>query len=213
MRTRQSSNYNREGEREKRKTREYLFITDTHFIFKVKKNSRTGLTLSVGGGCGGGGGAGQGASGDCGESGDRSAILTSDKSEGVESAEENNFGVCVGGGGGGGCGDCETATVVNSSEGGVNRRIIGGVNVRGEREERGGEEVACLSCVMGCFGSQSSKASQDDSKNQKRRSDAITRQLQKDKQVYRATHRLLLLGNLWFVFFFCFFFKLFILVC
>ncbi|XP_011503968.1 PREDICTED: guanine nucleotide-binding protein G(s) subunit alpha-like [Ceratosolen solmsi marchali] len=47
---------------------------------------------------------------------------------------------------------------------------------------------------MGCFGSQSSKASQDDSKNQKRRSDAITRQLQKDKQVYRATHRLLLLG-------------------
>ncbi|XP_003694639.1 guanine nucleotide-binding protein G(s) subunit alpha-like [Apis florea] len=47
---------------------------------------------------------------------------------------------------------------------------------------------------MGCFGSQSSKASQDDSKNQKRRSDAITRQLQKDKQLYRATHRLLLLG-------------------
>lgn len=50
-------------------------------------------------------------------------------------------------------------------------------------------------CVMGCFGSQSSKTSQDDSKNQKRRSDAITRQLQKDKQVYRATHRLLLLGE------------------
>lgn len=48
-------------------------------------------------------------------------------------------------------------------------------------------------CVMGCFGSQN-KDSQDESKNQKRRSDAITRQLQKDKQVYRATHRLLLLG-------------------
>ncbi|XP_043474737.1 guanine nucleotide-binding protein G(s) subunit alpha isoform X1 [Leptopilina heterotoma] len=47
---------------------------------------------------------------------------------------------------------------------------------------------------MGCFGSQSSKASQDDSKSQKRRSDAISKQLQKDKQVYRATHRLLLLG-------------------
>ncbi|KAJ8669775.1 hypothetical protein QAD02_001034 [Eretmocerus hayati] len=47
---------------------------------------------------------------------------------------------------------------------------------------------------MGCFGSQSSKSGQDDSKNQKRRSDAITRQLQKDKQLYRATHRLLLLG-------------------
>jgi guanine nucleotide-binding protein G(s) subunit alpha len=72
---------------------------------------------------------------------------------------------------------------------------------------------------MGCFGSASSKQqadsnSSDDSKSQKRRSDAITKQLQKDKQVreidvalkvalahvfiffqvYRATHRLLLLG-------------------
>lgn len=40
---------------------------------------------------------------------------------------------------------------------------------------------------MGCFGSASSKqtdsSSSDDSKSQKRRSDAITRQLQKDKQV------------------------------
>lgn len=49
---------------------------------------------------------------------------------------------------------------------------------------------------MGCFGSASSKpdASNEDTKSQKRRSDAITKQLQKDKQVYRATHRLLLLG-------------------
>ncbi|XP_046865732.1 G protein alpha s subunit isoform X1 [Drosophila tropicalis] len=51
---------------------------------------------------------------------------------------------------------------------------------------------------MGCFGSptskQSSDVNSDDSKSQKRRSDAISRQLQKDKQLYRATHRLLLLG-------------------
>ncbi|KFB49951.1 AGAP012095-PA-like protein [Anopheles sinensis] len=51
---------------------------------------------------------------------------------------------------------------------------------------------------MGCFGSAGSKQSDsnssEDTKSQKRRSDAITRQLQKDKQVYRATHRLLLLG-------------------
>lgn len=52
---------------------------------------------------------------------------------------------------------------------------------------------------MGCFGSAGSKQTDasngsDDTKSQKRRSDAITRQLQKDKQVYRATHRLLLLG-------------------
>lgn len=52
---------------------------------------------------------------------------------------------------------------------------------------------------MGCFGSASSKQTAgsdgtDDTKSQKKRSDAITKQLQKDKQVYRATHRLLLLG-------------------
>lgn len=51
---------------------------------------------------------------------------------------------------------------------------------------------------MGCFGSAGSKQTDaggsEDSKSQKRRSDAITKQLQKDKQVYRATHRLLLLG-------------------
>ncbi|KAM3961410.1 guanine nucleotide-binding protein G(s) subunit alpha [Aphomia sociella] len=49
---------------------------------------------------------------------------------------------------------------------------------------------------MGCFGSPGGKSGGegDDLKSQKRRSDAITRQLQKDKQLYRATHRLLLLG-------------------
>ncbi|XP_053962013.1 guanine nucleotide-binding protein G(s) subunit alpha isoform X4 [Anastrepha ludens] len=50
---------------------------------------------------------------------------------------------------------------------------------------------------MGCFGSPSSKqtdVNSEDSKSQKRRSDAISKQLQKDKQLYRATHRLLLLG-------------------
>lgn len=71
----------------------------------------------------------------------------------------------------------------------------GPLDVEGKNGE-GESRVSFPWCVMGCFGSQSSKASQDDSKNQKRRSDAITRQLQKDKQVYRATHRLLLLGKL-----------------
>lgn len=69
-----------------------------------------------------------------------------------------------------------------------------------DAEGRNGEGEPRVSfpwCVMGCFGSQS-KNSQDESKNQKRRSDAITRQLQKDKQVYRATHRLLLLGEFFF---------------
>lgn len=45
-----------------------------------------------------------------------------------------------------------------------------------------------LACAMGCFGSQGSKGqASDDSKSQKRRSDAITRQLQKDKQVTIST--------------------------
>ncbi|KMQ92787.1 rna polymerase ii-associated factor 1-like protein [Lasius niger] len=68
----------------------------------------------------------------------------------------------------------------------------GPLDVEGKNGE-GEPRVSFPWCVMGCFGSQS-KPNQDDSKNQKRRSDAITRQLQKDKQVYRATHRLLLLG-------------------
>lgn len=57
----------------------------------------------------------------------------------------------------------------------------------------GGCWLAALACAMGCFGSAQhggtaeGKAAggggSDDSKSQKRRSDAITRQLQKDKQV------------------------------
>lgn len=54
----------------------------------------------------------------------------------------------------------------------------------------GGTSSACWWApwsAMGCFGSASSKQadsnSTDDSKSQKRRSDAITKQLQKDKQV------------------------------
>jgi hypothetical protein len=50
-----------------------------------------------------------------------------------------------------------------------------------------GGQSSCWWATMGCFGSASSKQqadsnSSDDSKSQKRRSDAITKQLQKDKQ-------------------------------
>lgn len=47
---------------------------------------------------------------------------------------------------------------------------------------------------MGCFGSASSKADHEESKRGKETNKKINQQLQKDKQVYRATHRLLLLG-------------------
>lgn len=91
-----------------------------------------------------------------------------------------------------------TATIGTTTTTTTTREVNGPgpLDVEGKNGEGGGESrVSFPWCVMGCFGSQSSKASQDDSKNQKRRSDAITRQLQKDKQVYRATHRLLLLGK------------------
>lgn len=48
--------------------------------------------------------------------------------------------------------------------------------------------------VMGCFGSASSKADQEESKRRKEANKRINQQIQRDKQVYRATHRLLLLG-------------------
>ncbi|XP_043214049.1 guanine nucleotide-binding protein G(s) subunit alpha-like isoform X1 [Amphibalanus amphitrite] len=55
----------------------------------------------------------------------------------------------------------------------------------------------CLDCRpydMGCFGSAASKQDADESKKQKEKNKKINQQIQKDKQVYRATHRLLLLG-------------------
>lgn len=62
----------------------------------------------------------------------------------------------------------------------------------GPTNNSGGCWLAALACAMGCFGSaqhggtaegKAGGGGSDDSKSQKRRSDAITRQLQKDKQV------------------------------
>ncbi|KAJ8932684.1 hypothetical protein NQ318_020333 [Aromia moschata] len=47
---------------------------------------------------------------------------------------------------------------------------------------------------MGCFGNRDAAQASEDIRTQKRISDQINRQLAKEKQVYRATHRLLLLG-------------------
>ena len=49
---------------------------------------------------------------------------------------------------------------------------------------------------MGCFGRSSSKSDAEESKRRKEANKKINQQIQKDKQVYRATHRLLLLGTL-----------------
>jgi len=50
------------------------------------------------------------------------------------------------------------------------------------------------STVMGCFGRSASKSDAEESKQRKEANKRINQQIQKDKQVYRATHRLLLLG-------------------
>jgi len=47
---------------------------------------------------------------------------------------------------------------------------------------------------MGCFGS-AQKADVDEYKKGRERNKEIDKQINKDKQLYRATHRLLLLGN------------------
>lgn len=48
---------------------------------------------------------------------------------------------------------------------------------------------------MGCFGGSSSKNDTEEEKRRKEANKRIEKQIQKDKQIYRATHRLLLLGN------------------
>ena len=49
--------------------------------------------------------------------------------------------------------------------------------------------------VMGCFGGGASKSDAEESKRRKEANKKINQQIQRDKQVYRATHRLLLLGK------------------
>lgn len=47
---------------------------------------------------------------------------------------------------------------------------------------------------MGCFGNGLTNEDRDEEKKKKEANKKIEKQLQKDKAIYRATHRLLLLG-------------------
>lgn len=49
---------------------------------------------------------------------------------------------------------------------------------------------------MGCFGSSYTEQEKEEQKRQKHNSKEIEKQLKKDKLTFRATHRLLLLGNI-----------------
>mgnify|MGYP001507248169 FL=1 len=48
---------------------------------------------------------------------------------------------------------------------------------------------------MGCFGGSGSKNDAEEDKRRREANKRIEKQIQKDKQIYRATHRLLLLGQ------------------
>lgn len=48
---------------------------------------------------------------------------------------------------------------------------------------------------MGCFGGGGKNADQEEDKRRKEANKKINAQIQRDKQIYRATHRLLLLGK------------------
>lgn len=53
-----------------------------------------------------------------------------------------------------------------------------------------------LANVMGCFGGSNSRNdSAEEDRKRKEANKRIEKQIQKDKQIYRATHRLLLLGQ------------------
>ena len=49
---------------------------------------------------------------------------------------------------------------------------------------------------MGCFGPGQTEQQKEERKQQKHNNKEIERQLKKDKLAFRATHRLLLLGNI-----------------
>ncbi len=49
---------------------------------------------------------------------------------------------------------------------------------------------------MGCLGNSKTEDQRNEEKIQREANKKIEKQLQKDKQIYRATHRLLLLGRL-----------------
>lgn len=53
-----------------------------------------------------------------------------------------------------------------------------------------------FSAMMGCFGSSYTEQEKEEKKKQKLNSKEIEKQLKKDKLTFRATHRLLLLGNI-----------------
>ena len=78
----------------------------------------------------------------------------------------------------------------------VGQRYKRPFNLESDSDQR---RPSLLANVMGCFGGSSSKNDAEEGKRRKEANKRIEKQIQKDKQVYRATHRLLLLGLLLFI--------------
>lgn len=69
-------------------------------------------------------------------------------------------------------------------------------------EREANRRPSLLANVSSCFGGSGSKNDAEEDKRRKEANKRIEKQIQKDKQIYRATHRLLLLGlNLYFFLF------------
>lgn len=60
-----------------------------------------------------------------------------------------------------------------------------------------------LSQKMGCLGNSKTEDQRNEEKVQRENNKKINKQLQKDKQIYRATHRLLLLGGFCVIYCYC----------
>ena len=68
------------------------------------------------------------------------------------------------------------------------------LKLESEESEANRRPSLLANVMMGCFGGSASKNDAEEDKRRKEANKRIEKQIQKDKQIYRATHRLLLLG-------------------
>ena len=69
------------------------------------------------------------------------------------------------------------------------------LKLESEESEANRRPSLLANVMMGCFGGSASKNDAEEDKRRKEANKRIEKQIQKDKQIYRATHRLLLLGK------------------
>lgn len=86
-----------------------------------------------------------------------------------------------------------TAAIILSAIDFCNFACVGTTKLESDSEAN--RRPSLLANVMGCFGGSGSKNDAEEDKRRREANKRIEKQIQKDKQIYRATHRLLLLGQ------------------